>query len=201
MHSEGSPIALEVCPISDQMLGYAPDLRMHPANTFIHRGVQCVLANDIPQILGNSGLSYDFLSAFLSWNLDIWQIKQLIVNSILYSAIPEVSKETDIDNPYKSVDAALNRFNILWHKFLIDTVPEANIDDDCTKVILENTKEGDYVILKSSQYIRTYHFEKTDGERQSSDPDMIKIPDMLYPVNKYRSMTPDTSYNFKVLCQ
>ncbi len=198
IHTKGSPIAIEVCPISNQMLGYTPDLRIHPANTLIHRGVQCVLANDVPQLFGNGGLSYDFLSAFLSWNLDIWQIKQLIVNSILYSAIPEDAEGNEIDNPYNSVEAALNRFNILWHKFLIDIVPEADINDDCIKVILENTEEGDYVILKSSQYIRTYHSDKTVGESNASDSDIIRIPNRLNSFNKYRSMTPDTSYSFKV---
>ncbi len=198
IHTEGSPMALEICPISNQMLGYTPDLRIHPANMLIHRGVQCVLANDAPQVFGNSGLSYDFLSAFLSWDLDIWQIKQLIINSVLYSAIPEAPQGAETYNPYNSIDEALNRFNILWHKFLIDTVPEAEINDECTKTILENLRENNYEILESSQYRRTYYDEKTSGEKQAPASDIIRIPDKLCPVNEYNSMTPDASYSFTV---
>jgi adenosine deaminase-related growth factor len=121
-------IALEICPISNQMLRYTPDLRLHPANALLHKGVQCVLANDDPQIFGNEGLTYDFISAFLAWDLDLWQIKQLIVNSIVYSAIPR--KIGNNDSYYDDIITALNRFNVLWHRFLIEQVKETpdNVD-------------------------------------------------------------------------
>lgn len=121
-------LALEICPISNQMLRYTPDLRLHPANALLHKGIQCVLANDDPQIFGNSGLTYDFISAFLAWDLDIWQIKQLIVNTIIYSAIPR--RKDRCANYYDDVITALNRFNVLWHNFLIDQVKDPFTEDD-----------------------------------------------------------------------
>lgn len=120
-------IALEICPISNQLLRYTPDLRMHPANALLHKGIQGVLANDDPQIFGNIGLTYDFISAFLAWDLDLWQIKQLIVNSIVYSAIP---RNPNTKEAYDDIIRALNRFNVLWHKFLIDTVDSPDFFED-----------------------------------------------------------------------
>lgn len=120
IESDVRSMALEICPISNQMLRYTSDLRLHPANALLHKGVQCVLANDDPQILGNTGLTYDFISAFLAWDLDLWQIKQLIVNSIVYSAIPR--KKDFSGNCYDDIITALNRFNVLWHNFLIEEI-------------------------------------------------------------------------------
>ncbi len=116
-------LALEICPISNQMLRYTPDLRLHPANALLHKGIQCVIANDDPQIFGNAGLTYDFISAFLAWDLDLWQIKQLIVNSIVYSAIP---MKDNIESYYNNCITALNRFNVLWHRFLIEQIPDTD---------------------------------------------------------------------------
>ncbi len=138
--------ALEICPISNQMLRYTPDLRLHPAVTLMHRGVQCVLANDDPQIFGNIGLTYDFISAFMAWNLDIWQIKQLIVNSLVYSAIPRdensIVRNNAEDKPYSDIVTALSRFNVLWHIFLFEEVPElSSVYCEIKKDILNNIEK------------------------------------------------------------
>lgn len=86
-------ICIEVCPISNQELGYVSDLRLHPAAGYLRRGIPCVLASDDPLILRTSGLSYDFWEAIMAWNLDLADIKQLCLNSILYSSLDESEKQ------------------------------------------------------------------------------------------------------------
>ena len=79
-------IAIEVCPTSNQILGYVADLRNHPAVHYINSGVPVVLSPDDAGIMQNS-LSHDFYVAFMAWGLDLRDLKQLAMNSLTYSAM------------------------------------------------------------------------------------------------------------------
>ncbi|MBQ6001646.1 MAG: hypothetical protein IJL18_02195 [Synergistaceae bacterium] len=78
-------IALEVCPISNQLLGYVSDLRDHHAKNYLKRGVPVVLAPDDPFMFSTRGSTYDFYAAVLAWDLGLSELKQLCINSIEYS--------------------------------------------------------------------------------------------------------------------
>jgi adenosine deaminase CECR1 len=79
-------IAVEVCPISDQVLGYVPDLRAHPAVAYINAGIAVVLSPDDPGLTRHT-LSYDFYEACLAWGLDLRDLKQHALDSLLHSAM------------------------------------------------------------------------------------------------------------------
>jgi adenosine deaminase CECR1 len=79
-------IAVEVCPISNQVLGYVSDLRNHPAVHYINAGLPVVLSSDDPAIFGHT-LSHDFYVAFMAWGLDLKALKQLAMNSLTYAAM------------------------------------------------------------------------------------------------------------------
>lgn len=85
-------ICLEVNPLSNQILGYVRDLRMHPASIYLSQGVPISISSDDPLIFDYAGLSYDFWSIYLAWELDLRQIKQLCRNSLTYSALNEAEK-------------------------------------------------------------------------------------------------------------
>jgi adenosine deaminase CECR1 len=91
-------VALEVCPISNQALGYLKDLRIHPASGYLNRGVPCVICSDDPGIFGNDGLAYDYWQTVVAWNLDLSALKQLAMNSILYSGMTEKEKQIAMNN-------------------------------------------------------------------------------------------------------
>ncbi len=103
-------VAVEVCPISNQQLRYVADLRLHPAAGYLNRGVPCVLGNDDPGILGNDGLAYDFWEAYMAWNLDLRALKQLALNSLVYSAMTESEKKAAIARWEKSWSAWIARY-------------------------------------------------------------------------------------------
>lgn len=86
-------VCIEVNPLSNQILGYIRDLRMHPASTYLRRGVNCVISSDDPLIFDYEGLSYDFWSIFLAWELDLASLKKLTRNGIEYAALTDVEKE------------------------------------------------------------------------------------------------------------
>ena len=99
-------IAVEVCPISNQVLGYVSDLRNHPAVLYINSGLPVVLCPDDPAIW-KSTFSHDFYEAFMSWGLDLKSLKQLAMNSLLYSAMEPEEKER-----------ALEFWREKWEKFI-----------------------------------------------------------------------------------
>lgn len=75
---------LEVCPISNQMLRYFPDIRDHYALILMKLGVPCVLANDDPQILENPGLSYDFWEIYMASKGGLMLVKGLVFTAFLF---------------------------------------------------------------------------------------------------------------------
>jgi adenosine deaminase CECR1 len=99
-------IAIEVCPISNQVLGYIADLRNHPAVLYINSGLPVVICPDDPGIW-KCTFSYDFYAAFMAWGLDLKCLKQLAMNSLLYSAMAPEEKER-----------ALRYWREKWEKFI-----------------------------------------------------------------------------------
>jgi adenosine deaminase CECR1 len=89
-------IAIEVCPISNQVLGYITDLRNHPAVLYINSGLPVVICPDDPGIW-KCTFSYDFYAAFMAWGLDLRCLKQLAMNSLIYSAMDPEEKERALD--------------------------------------------------------------------------------------------------------
>jgi len=89
-------IAIEVCPISNQVLGYVADLRNHPAVLYINSGVPVVICPDDPGIW-KSTLSHDFYAAFMAWGLDLKCLKKLAMNSLIYSAMDHEEKERALE--------------------------------------------------------------------------------------------------------
>jgi adenosine deaminase CECR1 len=89
-------IAIEVCPISNQVLGYVADLRNHPAVHYINSGLPVVICPDDPA-LWKSTFSHDFYVAFMAWGLDLKCLKQLAMNSLIYSAMDSKEKEIALE--------------------------------------------------------------------------------------------------------
>lgn len=99
-------VAIEVCPLSNQMLGFVSDLRTHPAAAYINAGLAVVLSPDDPGMMQHS-LSHDFYAAFMAWGLDLRTLKQLAMNSLVYSAM-------DADERSRALAAWERR----WHDFV-----------------------------------------------------------------------------------
>lgn len=109
---------LEICPISNQLLDYYPDLRNHPANELMRQGIFCCVCNDDPQILGNPGLSYDFWEMYVGLWLDLETIKGLAYTAYHYYGLrglnigeEEVIKEQFMKEWKSFVDTALQKLS------------------------------------------------------------------------------------------
>ena len=86
-------ICIEVCPLSNQILGYIEDLRMHPAHSWIRHGIPISISPDDQGLFGYTGVTPDFWSIFLAWELDLRDLKKLCINSIQYSSLAKEEKD------------------------------------------------------------------------------------------------------------
>ncbi|CAF1612843.1 unnamed protein product [Rotaria sp. Silwood1] len=86
-------IAIEVCPASNQLLGYVADLRNHPGIVYHRSGIPIVLGGDDPGSFGYNQLTIDFYLATMAWGLNLADLKQFAWNSIQYSSLPDNRKK------------------------------------------------------------------------------------------------------------
>jgi len=101
-------ICIEVCPISNQLLRVVEDLRNHPAVIFLNNGLPVSISPDDPVIYGYQGVTYDFYEAYMAWdNLSLKSLKQLALNSLIYSTL----------NPYEK-EIAMLEFEVRWNAWL-----------------------------------------------------------------------------------
>ena len=93
-------ICVEACPLSNMVLGYTLDMRNHPVRYMMHQGLQTSISSDDPGFFHYSGVTLDFIYVTLGWELDIWDLKKLSLNGIIYSSIPEAKKVNLLENVF-----------------------------------------------------------------------------------------------------
>ena len=103
-------VTFEVCPASNQILGFVPDLRNHPAINYYKSGIPIVIAGDDPGSFGYNDLTVDYYLVFMSWGLNLYDLREIANNSVRYSSITDPVKEN-----------GLKKFTSAWLSF-IDTI-------------------------------------------------------------------------------
>lgn len=109
-------IAIEVSPISNQVLKLVDDIRNHPAAVLIANNYPVVITCDDPTFWGAKGLSYDWYVAFMglaSREADLRFLKQLALNSIMYSSM-------EVEERIYALQQWQNDWNTFINNLLID---------------------------------------------------------------------------------
>lgn len=96
-------VMLEVCPISNQVLGYVPDLKDHPAGGYIKRGLNVTINSDDCSIFDTAYITDDLLLAYLCWDLTLADIKRCLKNSLC----GDKAKEAMFESSWKEFEATL----------------------------------------------------------------------------------------------
>ncbi|XP_046383726.1 adenosine deaminase 2-like isoform X1 [Ischnura elegans] len=107
-------IAIEVNPISNQVLLLVNDLRNHPAAALLADDYPVVISCDNAMLWNSTALSYDFYEAFMgmtSADTDLRFLKRLAFNSIIYSSMNSVEKSQ-----------ALFLWHTKWNQFISNTI-------------------------------------------------------------------------------
>lgn len=103
-------IAIEVNPISNQVLSLVGDMRNHPATFLFAENYPVVVSCDDPGLWGAKALSYDFYEAFMGLmarSSDLRALKKLALNSIAFSMMTDDEKSS-----------AFLSFEKQWQQFL-----------------------------------------------------------------------------------
>lgn len=89
--------AVEVCPISNQILGMDVDLRNHFGQMLHREGIPIVLAPDDPGTFGFDNVTLDWYVAYVGWGLALADLKKIAKNSLEYSGMNENQKQGAIE--------------------------------------------------------------------------------------------------------
>uniref|UniRef100_A0A7S3CMS7 Adenosine deaminase n=1 Tax=Strombidium rassoulzadegani TaxID=1082188 RepID=A0A7S3CMS7_9SPIT len=100
-------ICVEVCPLSNHLLGHTRDLRSHPLSYLINQGVQISISSDDPGYFGYEGVTLDYIYAAGAWMLDLQDIKKISLNGLNFST---VSSEDKLE--------LLKVFNQKWNEWI-----------------------------------------------------------------------------------
>uniref|UniRef100_A0AAG5D119 Adenosine deaminase domain-containing protein n=2 Tax=Anopheles atroparvus TaxID=41427 RepID=A0AAG5D119_ANOAO len=109
-------IVVEVCPISNQVLGLVRDLRNHPASFYAAQNIPITIASDDPGFWDAVGVSYDYYYAFMAIapNAGLGFLKQLVWDSLKFSTISAEERlniTTTMEKQWAMFIAELSRGN------------------------------------------------------------------------------------------
>ncbi|TRY54540.1 hypothetical protein DNTS_033404, partial [Danionella cerebrum] len=107
-------IAIEVCPISNQVLKLVSDLRDHPAAVLMAEAHPLIISSDDPALFGASALSHDFYEAFMGFggmSFTLGTLKELVINSLRYSSLPSQTKQE-----------AIKALMVQWDEFVSESL-------------------------------------------------------------------------------
>ena len=82
------------------VLGYTRDLRQHPVNYMMTRGLQFSINSDDPCFFGYEGVTLDYVYATCAWMLTLRDLKKVSLNGIKYSSVSETTKQQLIDEVF-----------------------------------------------------------------------------------------------------
>ncbi|EPS97019.1 hypothetical protein FOMPIDRAFT_1129241 [Fomitopsis schrenkii] len=86
-------IAVEVCPISNEILRLTSSMPAHPLPILVNHGVHVSLCSDDPAVFGNMGLTFDFFQVLVSSEVTgLLTLGEFARDSIKYSMMDEEEK-------------------------------------------------------------------------------------------------------------
>jgi len=120
-------ICIEVCPLSNMVLGYTLDLRQHPMHDLMFQGLQFSISSDDPTFFDYEGANLDYAFATIAWDLSLRDLKKVSLNGIKYSSLSE-EKKAHLNNDV---------FPQKWKKWIDYVNSDCEVNNTEIKHILE----------------------------------------------------------------
>lgn len=87
-------IAIEVCPISNEILRLTSSMPMHPLPILLNNGIPVALCSDDPAVFGNMGLTYDFFQVLAASEVTgLIALGEMARDSLKYSTLELEEKQ------------------------------------------------------------------------------------------------------------
>lgn len=100
-------VCVELCPISNEVLGLTPRVGGHAMYELLARGVHCAVSSDNGALFGSS-LSSDFYQVMVgSEGMGIWGWRQLAEWSLVHACMEEGERRV-----------AVREWEVLWREFV-----------------------------------------------------------------------------------
>jgi hypothetical protein len=164
-------IGIELCPISNNLLGYVDDMRNHPALCYINNNLSVSINSDNRGLLNYPYVSFDWMDLYLAQRYPYVILKNIGYKSLLQSSRVDAYKQMIIglwENAYKTFTSQTVETLITVPLNLIPTaliLPEGRIG---SSEPLETIPED---FLSSSQ--------ETGSEENGSESNQQKIPGIV----------------------
>lgn len=165
-------VCFNTAPINEQMLQYYYDVKDNVSMNFFNRGVPVVISANNTVMYGYVGSTYDYMSATISYDLDLQALKYIVYNSLAYSSLgPE------------DLAAQINQLDLLWANWVTTQFTFPLIENN----ILASLENNDSSIINK---IFSSSFQDTICTSSLCYPDYFP-PDTPLP--------PDSSYQYVVV--
>ena len=121
---------IEICVVSNQILGYSADIRNHPGQHFYKMGIPIVINPDDPSFFGYDEVTVDWYEAYMAWGLNLGDLKHLAINSLNHSGMTQSEK----------VQAIEDKWRPMWDKYIEEKMSEACKINYAANAVEENRK-------------------------------------------------------------
>ncbi|KAE9394098.1 adenosine deaminase-related growth [Gymnopus androsaceus JB14] len=112
-------IAIEVCPISNEILRLTSSMHMHPLPVLLNQGVTVALCSDDPSVFGSMGLTFDYFQVLAASEVTgLIQLGEMAKDSIKFSSMDPEEKERALAAWQKRWDIFLEYAATEGQKFL-----------------------------------------------------------------------------------
>ncbi|KAF9077125.1 hypothetical protein BDP27DRAFT_1397602 [Rhodocollybia butyracea] len=124
-------IAIEVCPISNEILRLTSSMHMHPLPALLNHGIPVALCSDDPSAFGNMGLTFDYFQVLAASEVTgLVQLGEMAKDSINFSSMDPEEKERALTAWQKRWDVFLEYATKEGQDFLTQFKSEVNVHDE-----------------------------------------------------------------------
>mmetsp|Transcript_16096 Transcript_16096/g.18225 ORF Transcript_16096/g.18225 Transcript_16096/m.18225 type:complete len:474 (+) Transcript_16096:42-1463(+) len=89
-------VTVECCPISNQVLGYAPDLRNHNGKAMLRHDIRISISSDDAGMFHYYDPTFDWTAITIAWDLSLFELKHLARSSFSCSTLsPELVAQAE----------------------------------------------------------------------------------------------------------